>query len=145
MVARAHRRAEALRLRYVDGLPVATIQARLNISRSEYFRKHREGLDALASILRRRWGAEAVNGFLARTAGGAAHEGPMIASTVKNAGRLHVPTRFIGRETDLAILKDVVQSAPLTTIVGPPGAGKTRLAIELVRHVRESFPDGVVV
>ena len=145
VVARAHRRAEALRLRYVDGLPVATIQARLNISRSEYFRKHREGLDALASILRRRWGTEAVNAFVARTAGVDAHEGPMIASTVKNAGRLHVPTRFIGRETDLAILKDVVQSAPLTTIVGPPGAGKTRLAIELARHVRESFPDGVVV
>ena len=145
MVARAHRRADALRLRYVDGLPVATILARLNISRSEYFRKHREGLDALASILRRRWGTESVNAFVARTADEDPHAAPMSASTVKNVGRLHVPTRFIGREADLAILKDVVQSAPLTTIVGPPGAGKTRLAIELARQVRESFPDGVVV
>ncbi len=144
-VARAHRRAEVLRLRYVDLFPIPAIRARLNISRSEYFRKHRQGLDALASVLRRRWGTEAVNAFVARTADEDANAAPMIASIVNNVGRLHVPTRFIGREADLAILKDVVQSASLTTIVGPPGAGKTRLAIELARQMRESFPDGVLV
>ena len=39
-------------------------------------------------------------------------------------------TRLIGRETELRDLADAWQRARLVTLVGPPGAGKTRLALE---------------
>jgi predicted ATPase/DNA-binding SARP family transcriptional activator len=41
-------------------------------------------------------------------------------------------TRFIGRETELAALTRGVRDSRLLTIVGPAGAGKTRLAAEFV-------------
>ncbi|MGD0193533.1 MAG: BTAD domain-containing putative transcriptional regulator [Candidatus Dormibacteria bacterium] len=58
--------------------------------------------------------------------------------TISDAGddrqtRRRVPgtaTRLIGRETELHDLTDAWQRARLVTLVGPPGAGKTRLALE---------------
>ncbi|HEX5937684.1 MAG TPA: adenylate/guanylate cyclase domain-containing protein [Actinomycetota bacterium] len=57
-----------------------------------------------------------------------------------------VDTPLVGRERELALLKDALervrlQSEPqLVTIVGEPGIGKSRLVHELYEHV-ESFPD----
>ena len=42
-------------------------------------------------------------------------------------------SRFIGREDDLAALRRLVADHRLVTVVGPGGAGKTRLAQELAR------------
>jgi predicted ATPase/DNA-binding SARP family transcriptional activator len=42
-------------------------------------------------------------------------------------------SRFIGREADLVTLGDLLAAHRLVTIVGPGGAGKTRLAQELAR------------
>jgi predicted ATPase/class 3 adenylate cyclase len=48
----------------------------------------------------------------------------------------------IGRERELPTLMSLVKTHRLTTVVGPPGTGKTRLAIELARAVARDFPGG---
>ncbi len=48
-------------------------------------------------------------------------------------GRAPDPRRFIGRRRELAQLRSLLERERLITITGPGGAGKTRLALELVR------------
>lgn len=52
-------------------------------------------------------------------------------------------TSFIGRELELTDLGSVLTEAPLVTLTGPGGSGKTRLAIEFARTVLSDYPDGV--
>ncbi|MEO8228561.1 MAG: adenylate/guanylate cyclase domain-containing protein [Chloroflexota bacterium] len=57
----------------------------------------------------------------------------------------HVPARmtsFVGRERDLAELLELLAENRLVTLLGPGGAGKTSLAIELARTAADDFPDG---
>ena len=49
---------------------------------------------------------------------------------------------FIGREDELAHLLTRVASTRLITLIGSGGCGKTRLALEVARHVQPSFADG---
>jgi predicted ATPase len=50
---------------------------------------------------------------------------------------------FVGREADVYRLADAQARAPLLTVVGPGGVGKTRLALRLAAGLRESYADGV--
>jgi predicted ATPase/DNA-binding SARP family transcriptional activator len=62
------------------------------------------------------------------------------------AGPPSLPTpasSFIGRRHELDEATALAGSGRLLTLVGPPGAGKTRLAIELARSVASDHPDGV--
>src|SRR4051812_44378234 len=52
-------------------------------------------------------------------------------------------TSLIGREAEVAALADVLRTQRLTTITGPGGVGKTRVALEVARRVASSFADGV--
>jgi len=52
-------------------------------------------------------------------------------------------TSFVGRETDLRALKASLRSARLVTLVGPGGAGKSRLAAEIGGTDADLWPDGV--
>ena len=55
---------------------------------------------------------------------------------VPHDSRLPVPaTSFVGREDDLADLLERMANDELVTLFGPPGAGKSRLAIEVARRV----------
>jgi len=56
------------------------------------------------------------------------------------------PHRLIGREADLDALQVLLlrREVRLVTITGPPGVGKTRLAIELATIVQPEFDEGVV-
>ena len=52
------------------------------------------------------------------------------------------PTSFIGRDSELAALGFLIQSHRLVTVTGIGGAGKTRLASELVRRNAAATADG---
>ena len=52
-------------------------------------------------------------------------------------------TSFVGRERELALLRDRVRERRLITVTGPGGVGKTRLASVLADELRSTYPDGV--
>jgi predicted ATPase/DNA-binding SARP family transcriptional activator len=52
-------------------------------------------------------------------------------------------TSFVGRDPDLARVCVLLADHRLVTLVGPGGAGKTRLAVETARSLAERYPDGV--
>jgi predicted ATPase/DNA-binding SARP family transcriptional activator len=52
-------------------------------------------------------------------------------------------TSFVGRDADLAQLDAAVTRSRLVTLIGPGGAGKTRLAQEAVGHLSQPGRDGV--
>ena len=49
---------------------------------------------------------------------------------------------FVGRRRELAALEGLLRTRRLVTVTGPPGAGKTRLAIEVATRVVPSWPHG---
>jgi predicted ATPase/DNA-binding CsgD family transcriptional regulator len=52
-------------------------------------------------------------------------------------------TAFIGREADLAAVRQLLRHARLVTITGPGGCGKTRAAIQVASEVLLQYPGGV--
>ena len=53
----------------------------------------------------------------------------------------HIPTSFVGRTRELARIREAIDTHPLVTLVGPGGAGKTRLAIEIATDRPSVFVD----
>src|SRR5260370_1624895 len=51
--------------------------------------------------------------------------------------------RFVGRERELAELRQVLRRTRALTLCGPGGIGKTRLALRVLASVAGEFPDGV--
>jgi predicted ATPase/Tfp pilus assembly protein PilF len=54
-----------------------------------------------------------------------------------------VPTAFIGRERDVADIKELLDRHALVTLVGSGGVGKTRLALQVGAELLDRYPDGV--
>jgi predicted ATPase/DNA-binding SARP family transcriptional activator len=52
-------------------------------------------------------------------------------------------TTFVGRGDEAARVGKLLDEARLTTLIGPGGAGKTRLAVEAARGLLDRAPDGV--
>ncbi|MFD4560424.1 BTAD domain-containing putative transcriptional regulator [Streptomyces sp. NPDC058469] len=52
-------------------------------------------------------------------------------------------TSFVGREADIDVIRGDLASARLVTLLGPGGAGKTRLSQEAAEGVRDAARDGV--
>jgi predicted ATPase/DNA-binding SARP family transcriptional activator len=51
-------------------------------------------------------------------------------------------TSFVGRDADVAAVRELIGGSRLTTVTGPGGAGKTRLATETARTLLGGLPDG---
>ncbi|MFD9701461.1 BTAD domain-containing putative transcriptional regulator [Lentzea sp. NPDC059081] len=51
-------------------------------------------------------------------------------------------TSFVGRDDDLARVSALLSASRLVTVLGPGGAGKTRLALEAARRHRDEYRDG---
>ncbi|MGH3300866.1 MAG: BTAD domain-containing putative transcriptional regulator [Streptosporangiaceae bacterium] len=51
-------------------------------------------------------------------------------------------TSFVGRDADVAAVRELVAEHRLTTLIGPGGSGKTRLAAETARTLLADLPDG---
>jgi predicted ATPase/DNA-binding SARP family transcriptional activator len=52
-------------------------------------------------------------------------------------------TSFVGRDADVAAVRELIAEHRLTTLIGPGGSGKTRLATETARTMVGDLPDGV--
>jgi len=52
-------------------------------------------------------------------------------------------TSFVGREKEVSEIRHLLTTSRLLALVGPGGAGKTRLAIHTAAEVLEAFKDGV--
>lgn len=52
-------------------------------------------------------------------------------------------SRFVGRERELARVKELVVESRLLTLLGPGGTGKTRLALQAARDLLDRFQDRV--
>ncbi len=69
---------------------------------------------------------------------------PPVPVPARPAGNLRARlTSFIGRETDIETIRGDLAEARLVTLLGPGGAGKTRLSQETAETVREVMPGGV--
>jgi len=51
-------------------------------------------------------------------------------------------TPFVGREAAVAAVRELIATRRLTTLIGPGGSGKTRLATETARTLLGDVPDG---
>ena len=51
-------------------------------------------------------------------------------------------TSFVGKDADVAAVRDLIAEYRLTTLIGPGGSGKTRLATETARTLLGDLPDG---
>ena len=67
------------------------------------------------------------------SAGDPARGAPTLGSSVEPSRIPGTSTRLIGRSVERRDLAEVWDRARLVTVLGPPGAGKTRLALELAR------------
>ncbi|MFF2927039.1 BTAD domain-containing putative transcriptional regulator [Streptomyces celluloflavus] len=51
-------------------------------------------------------------------------------------------TTFVGRSADVAAVRELIAGHRLTTVIGPGGSGKTRLATETAHTLLGDLPDG---
>lgn len=71
---------------------------------------------------------------------------PATVATRVTAPRLPRPlTSFIGRTVEIHDVKTLISGGRLVTLVGSPGSGKTRLALEVARDLDASYRDGATM
>jgi predicted ATPase/DNA-binding SARP family transcriptional activator len=68
-------------------------------------------------------------------------------TTSHHAGAPDLPvqlTSFVGREREIAAIRQAIGNARLLTLTGAGGSGKTRLALQVASQVEADFSEGVV-
>jgi predicted ATPase/DNA-binding winged helix-turn-helix (wHTH) protein len=109
-------------------------------------------LQAQISMLRKVLGADR---RLIRTVAGRGYQftgevrsAPPAAAAAPSPPASNLPERvsdLIGRDAVLREVTDLVTAQRLVTLIGTGGIGKTRLGLEVARHLLPRFPDGVQV
>jgi predicted ATPase/DNA-binding winged helix-turn-helix (wHTH) protein len=108
-------------------------------------------LQAQISVLRKVFGADR---HLIRTVAGRGYQftGEVRAAATATAATpprmTNLPeaaSELIGREAEIREVTALVAEHRLLTLVGAGGIGKTRLGLEVARHLLPQFPDGVFV
>ena len=51
-------------------------------------------------------------------------------------------TSFVGRRQEIDAVSELLRQAPLVTLTGPGGSGKTRLSLEVAQGTLDEFPEG---
>ena len=75
-----------------------------------------------------------------------AHDPAIAAVPVDRRRRGNLPapsTSFVGRADELGQVAGLLHEHRLVTLSGPPGVGKSRLAVETARALDREFPDGI--
>ena len=75
-----------------------------------------------------------------------AHDPAIAAAPVVPARRGNLPspaTSFVGREAELAQVAAELAEHRIVTLLGPPGVGKTRIALEAARPLQHDISDGI--
>jgi predicted ATPase/DNA-binding SARP family transcriptional activator len=74
---------------------------------------------------------------------------PSLASSLglrESQRRSNLPsilTRFVGREKERAVVREILDQGRLVMLTGAGGCGKTRLALEIARDLVPLYPEGV--
>jgi len=98
-------------------------------------------LHVQVSALRKVLGADAI-----ATVSGQGYRFALPVTKVEPRSKHNLPsqlTSFVGREQEIAQLKDLLTTNRLVTLTGAGGAGKTRLVIEVASGLPDAFADGV--
>ncbi len=102
------------------------------------------GIDLIDLGLRRLRDVPAPVGLFQVRATGLREDFPQLRALGTSPGNLRpATTSFIGRESEVADVKDALRAHRLVTLTGVGGVGKTRLALEVAAQVAAEFPDGV--
>ncbi|MFZ0214431.1 MAG: BTAD domain-containing putative transcriptional regulator, partial [Candidatus Dormiibacterota bacterium] len=134
----AHPLDEALLGQLLRALAAEGRRAEALVRFDEFRRRLREelGADPSAALQQLHVALLRRDPSLDRVAGGT----PAVLGPTNLRARL---TSFVGREVDREELAARLARQRLVTLVGPGGAGKTRLAEEVARAARSTFRDGV--
>src|SRR5262249_28343522 len=114
--SKAGRSHDLLTLRYVEGHAVTEVCERLGISTREIYREHRNGLEAVASMLWERWGLDSTgpSGTTEAEADGQSEDQAVPPLPRPNRVALPRPlSSFVGRARELARLQALLASSPL--------------------------------
>ena len=84
--------------------------------------------------------------FVAAVGTAATEAAPAAAPPARSSARSSLPRLRnvpIGRDGDIASVIERLQNAPLVTVTGPGGMGKTTVALAVAHEVGDRYPDGV--
>ena len=71
---------------------------------------------------------------------------PPLATEIGRKYSIPTPTtRFVGREREIAEVREILATTHLLTLLGPGGTGKTRLALQVGQEMSELLANGSVV
>jgi AAA domain len=151
---RASKLSRLLELRYVEWLGLEEVQESLGLSRSAYFRAQQKAVEFVAAYLWDLWSVDecldvrsgnAISADATGTALSVADESAEVKQPPNNLP--YQLTSFVGREREIAEVKQLLGTTRLLTLTGTGGCGKTRLALQVASDLLatdgKENPDGV--